>query len=144
MKEAKGITTYQRIERYLAAGHLMSNMFFPDNPDLCRANEIIFRTNFANWWSQEVAKLGKHELERRILNDTDSGLDVQIPPAAQDPCAWVRSWIFDAYLRCYGGIDRSSARAEGLTFREESGARVDAALVWRDLYGQVDRSSRVD
>ena len=103
MKEAKAITTYQRIERYLAAGHLMSNMFFPDNPDLRRANEIIFRTNFANWWSGEVAKLGKDELGRRIRSAIDSGRNVQIPSAAEDPSEWVRRWIFEDYLRSYGG-----------------------------------------
>ncbi len=103
MKEAKGITTYQRIERLLAAGHLMSNMFFPDDASLCRANEVIFRTNFANWWSGEVAKLGKEELQRRIRSAVDSGLNVRIPSAAEDPCAWVRRRIFDDYLGCYGG-----------------------------------------
>lgn len=103
MKATPGVTTYQRIERLLAAGHLMSNMFFPDDASLCRANELMFRTNFANWWSGEVAKLGEEELQRRIRRAVDSGLNVRIPSAAEDPSAWVRRWIFENYLKCYGG-----------------------------------------
>lgn len=103
MKEAPKITTYQLIERHLAAGHLMSRMFFPDNTELCRANEIIFRTNFADWWSAQVAQLGKEELQRRIILAAGSGLGGQVPSAIEDPCAWVRRSIFDNYLGPFGG-----------------------------------------
>jgi hypothetical protein len=103
MEEVPKIGTYQLIERHLAAGHLMSRMFFPDDAELCRANEIIFRTNFADWWSGQVAQLGKEELEWRILLAAGSGFVGPVPSASEDPCASVRSSIFNNYLRPFGG-----------------------------------------
>src|ERR1700683_1080039 len=103
MEEAPKITTYQLICRHLAAGRMLSHMLFPDDAELRRANEIIFRTKFADEWSGKVVQLGRQELERRILCEMGSGLHRQVPSAIDDPCAWVRRSIFDNYLAPYGG-----------------------------------------
>jgi hypothetical protein len=113
MEETPKITTDQPIECHLAAGCLMSHMFFPDNAERCRTNEIIFRINFADWWSGQVVQLGKEELERRILLAVDSGFGGQVPSATEDTCAWVRRSIFDAYLGPFGGAIGAALALKG-------------------------------
>jgi hypothetical protein len=103
MGEAPKITTDQLIARHLAAGHLLSRMFFPDQADLRRAHEIIFRTKFAEWWYAQVAQLGIEELQRTIMLDPGAGLRVQIPHAIANRQEWLRRSTFDKYLGPFGG-----------------------------------------
>lgn len=100
---ASKIPAYQVIQRHLAAGQLLSHMFFPDDAERCRANEIIFRAKFADWWSAQVAQLEREELKRRILLGPPSGVPTLVPRRIDDPYAWTRNWIFETYLCPFGG-----------------------------------------
>src|SRR5579862_9339848 len=100
--EVPKITSDQLITRHLAAGHLLSNMLFPDNLERCRTYEIIFRTKFADSWSERIARLGKEVLEKNI-SDVRSLSPDKVPSSIVDPFAWVRRWIFDRYLLPFGG-----------------------------------------
>lgn len=94
--------TYQLIRRYLAAGQIMSHMYFPDNAELCNASEIIFRAKFAEWWSDQVVELGE-EKQKQIILAGGSKFREELPSFLADPRAWTRRWMFDNYLRRFGG-----------------------------------------
>jgi len=79
-------------------------MLFPDDQTLFQANEIIFRTKFAKWWSGKFAQLGNEELERRLLRDIGPAWRIGTPRGSDDPAAWVTRHIFDTYLGPYGGV----------------------------------------
>ncbi len=101
-EEAPKITSNQLISRRLAAGHLLSHVLFPDDAERCRANEIIFRTNFSEWWSGCVAQLGKEELQKKISEAAPASRG-QLLSKIDDPYGWARRWIFDNYLFPFGG-----------------------------------------
>jgi hypothetical protein len=100
--EAPKIETHQLITRHLAAGRKISHMFFPDNLELRNASEIIFRTKFAEQWSERFAQLGE-EKQKAIILAGALGSVKNPPRFFADPQAWMRRRLFDNYLGPFGG-----------------------------------------
>jgi hypothetical protein len=106
------IEVSERISRHLAAVRLMSHMVFPDRPELRRASEVTFRVKLVEWYCRAFAQQTA-EAQRGILRALGSKLGEELTLALAYPSAWMKSKLFEEFLKPVGdGFDVALALAD--------------------------------
>jgi hypothetical protein len=80
----------------------MSYMVFPDRPELRRASEVTFRVKLAERYCRAFAQQTA-EGQQSILLGLESKLGEELPRALAHPSAWMRSKLFEEFLKPVGG-----------------------------------------
>ena len=101
------IEVSDRIQRHLAAVRVMSCMVFPDEAEKRATSEVTFRTILADWYSGAFAKL-ERKVQKQVVRRIGRKLPEELPRALANPASWMRSRIFDDFLRQTGGTNGSA------------------------------------